>query len=187
MRAIDRLAAALDCAAALAACVLLGGDCAPQLILSLSLHEAAHLAAIRLAGVRRVRFASAGIGFRIAYPAAALSRAPRLAVSLAGCAANAALAAVSTALGAYRLAAVNVSLAAFNLLPIEGLDGGEALSAILSDRAEPARAYVVCRASSLAFSAALWLFSVYVQLRLAAAPEILLVSTFLMLRELTKQ
>ena len=187
----------LDLAAALAACVLLGGDCVPQFFVSLALHEAAHIAALRAFGTSRIRFTPAPLGFRLRFGAADLPRRARLAVSLAGCAANALLAAASLAFGVYppesaalssgalRFAAINVSLAAFNLLPIDGLDGAEAISAILSDRVEPRRAYVVCRALSLSFALALWLVSVFVQLRIAPAPEILLAASFLLIRELT--
>ena len=167
-------------------------------IVSVALHEAAHLAALRLAGVRRPRFASAALGFRLRYGASPLSRRERLAVTLAGCAANAALAAASLALGAFcrvpasfapslfRLAAINLSLAAFNLLPIDGLDGGEALAVILEDRAEPRRAYALCRALSISFTLALWLFATFVQLRAAPSLEILLAASLLLFRELTR-
>ena len=198
MRAIDRASALLDAAALLAVCVLLGGDSAPLLIAAVALHEAAHLAALWLCGARGLRFASSALGFRLCYAAASLSRRSRLAVTLAGCAENIAFAAVTILICAFcrvpatltssalRFAAINLSLAAFNLLPIEGLDGGEALAVILSDRVEPRRAYAVCRAASLAFALALWLFAAYVQLRLATAPEILLASSVLLIRELTR-
>ena len=183
--ALDRAAALLDIAAAFALCVLLGGDSVPQIAASLALHEAAHLAVMYALGARRVRLSAAPFGFRLRYGAASLPRRARLAISLAGCAANAALAAVLLALGAFRFAAINVSLAAFNILPISGLDGAEALSTILDEHLEPRRAHAICSAVSLFFALTLWLFAVYVQLCVRPTPEILLASSFLLLRELT--
>ena len=196
-RAADLIVRALD-AAALAACVLIGGENAPLFVASVALHEGAHLAAMRLCGARGICFASAALGFRLRYGASPLSRRERLAVTLAGCAANAALAAASLALGAFcrvpasfasslfRFAAINLSLAAFNLLPIAGLDGGEALAVILKDLAEPRRAYALCRAFSISFTLALWLFATFVQLCAAPVPEILLAASLLLFRELTR-
>ena len=183
MRAIDRAAAVLDCAATLAAYVLIGGADAPALCAFAALHEASHVAALRAVGVREMRLCSAGIGFRLRYPAARLSLGAVLFVTFAGCAANAAAAIVFAALGAYRLAAVNASLALFNMLPVRGLDAHEALCAVL-ERFTAARAFFAARAVSLSFAFLLWLFSVFVSLRVVPSPELLLVSCFLLLREI---
>lgn len=184
MRAVEGLQTVLDAAALLAVCVLIGGGSVHLLVAAAAIHESAHVAVLRAFGERRVRFTAAGSGFRLHYAAHMMTLWRRLAVSLAGCAANSASAAFAVAFGEYRFAAINAALALFNLLPIEGQDGAEALSALLSRLLDDRRAYFVCRAVSVTFAAALWLASVFVQLRIAPLPQIILASTYLLLREL---
>ena len=182
MRANDFISRALDVLALAAACFLLCPEGAFELFISLSLHEAAHLAALRLCGVRSFDMSVSPLGLRIKYACAILPRRARIAAALSGAAANLTLAAVGFFLGALLFSSINLVLALFNLLPIEGLDGGEALAAILSNREnDPANAVKIISCVS---AAALWSFSVYVQLRAALAPEILVVSSALLIKEL---
>lgn len=184
MRAIERAVGLLDAAAAVSLCVLICGESAPHLIAAVLLHELSHVAALRCRGVKHIRLAASPTGLRIYYPGAALSFCSKLAVSLAGCASNLIAAAVSIPVGAFRFAAINTALAVFNLLPIAGLDGGEALSTVFERCADPSRAYAASRVISLVFAAALWIGAVFVSLRIFPSPEILLVSSILFSREL---
>ena len=182
MRAIDVFSRVLDVLAVAAVCALLCPEGAAELFSALIFHEAAHIAALRVCGARLVSLSPSGIGLRIRYAGASLSPRARLAIALSGAAANLALAIASAALGAFFFAAVNLVLAIFNLLPIEGLDGGEALSVILSDGAGY-RAHIL-RSVSTASAAALWMFSIFIQLRVAPSPETLAVSSVMLVREL---
>lgn len=187
MRAIDRVAGILDVLAVPALCVLLGAGEAPMLAICAALHELSHIAVLKICGGRLVRFYQRGFGLQIRYSSAGLPVFSQIAVSAAGPAANLFVAAAAIALGGYRLAAVNAVLAVFNLLPVGGLDGGEILLAGLGAVASPGLAWRITRAVSLAASAALWLFSLYVQLRLAPVPEILIVSSAIFIRELMQE
>lgn len=184
MRAIDRLGLILDVLAVPAFCVLLGGENAPLMILSLAVHELSHILALRLCKGRVIGFSSGGLGFRLRYASGNLSARARLAIVSAGAIANLVLAAVGLVLKCYRLVAVNIVLAAFNLLPIRGLDGGELLLCGLGTVLEPGISWRILHVISVATAAALWFFSLFVQLRLAPMPEILIVSAALLMREL---
>ena len=117
--------------AAAAACLLFyldpSGAFLPFLAAA-ALHEAAHIAALWLCGGRGMRLRLGGTG-------AVLSHAPlppgRLVFcALAGPAANL-ICLAAFARCAPRLAAVSALLGAYNLLPVEPLDGGTALRAAL--------------------------------------------------------
>lgn len=119
-------------------------------VASIVLHELAHAAAARVAGVRVAGW-QVGVGRRLArigrldvrawpiavgvrIPDARLARAPvgaRVAVHAAGPAANLTLAAVFSAWDPHGLAAgVNLALAGGNLLPLPALDGGWIVTAV---------------------------------------------------------
>lgn len=183
-RTIERASKILDVLAVPAICVLLGAEHAPLLVISLAIHELSHVAVLRLCGGRLLRFSTEGLGLRIRYAASGLPTCSQLAISSAGAAANLLLAAFALAFGGYRLAAVNIALAAFNLLPIRGLDGGELLLSGLGARLEGDLPWRISHAVSIAASTALWLLSLFVQLRLAPMPEILIVSSAMLIREL---
>lgn len=184
MRMIDRLGLILDVLAVPALCVLLGGENAPLLIVSLAVHELSHIVCLKLYGGRVIAFSSGGLGFRIRYAPGNLPARARIVIDSAGAASNLALAVLGLLFGGYRFAGVNIVLATFNLLPVRGLDGGELLLSGLASILEPGISWRVLHAVSTVTAALLWLFSLYVQLRLAPMPEILVVSAALLMREL---
>lgn len=184
MRVIDRLGIILGILAVPALCVLLGGDNAPIMIFSLAVHELSHIFFLKLCGGRMIAFSSGGLGFRIRYDSGNLSTRARLVIGSAGAASNLVLAALGLFFGGYRFAGVNIVLAAFNLLPVRGLDGGELLLCVLGSVLEPGISWRILHAVSTVTASVLWLFSLFVQLRLAPMPDILIVSAALLMREL---
>lgn len=92
------------------------------------LHEAGHLSAMLLYGCtpRAVTFYAGGIRISTRWTNR-LTKPARGVILSAGCAVNLLLAGVSFLMGREDLAAVNLSLALFNLLPLPALDGGRLL------------------------------------------------------------
>jgi Zn-dependent protease len=120
-------------------------------------HEAAHWAALRLAGggVSEVRLTISGVAMELRHPDA-LSYPGELAAALAGPLANLFLALTAALLGRwvtapvfYLFSGLNLGLMVWNLLPAEPLDGGRALSVILSWLVSPACAGLVLRITTL--------------------------------------
>ena len=108
----------------------------PVLLAASAVHEAGHLLAVRLCGLHLLEL-------RLTLGGAELVHTPGsyrddLRIALAGPAASLLLAAGMAAVrmawrvpGADMLAGVSAALGAFNLLPVEPLDGGQAVSAVL--------------------------------------------------------
>ena len=117
------------------------------------LHESAHFFMLALTHRRAqsLRLTAAGMTLRMQEDA--LCPLPAMcAVLLAGCAANAAAGAVFAFSGLADAAAVNTSLALFNLLPFSGTDGGTLLEVLLTHRlltAAPENIARILRAVSL--------------------------------------
>ena len=133
-----------------------------------ALHEAGHLAAIRLCGGQpRLLTLSAG-GLRIDY-AGALSWSRECAVALAGAAANL-LAAILACVWYARtgradaacMGGVQLLFACSNLLPLHALDGGQALRALLCRRLPLGTAEGLSLWVSRFFSGAILIFGLYI-------------------------
>ena len=129
---------------------------------ALAAHEAAHLCAMLIlrVPVKSVRVRAAGLEIsRGAY----LSYRKDIAVSLAGPLISlAAGAAALPAGGAVRFfGASSLALGVLNLLPVAGLDGGEALYSALCAALGPGRAWRITRGVSTAFCILIWIFSVW--------------------------
>ena len=134
---------------------LLGeGAAAAMLMVSLSAHEAAHLAVARCAGlsVPSVRLTPFGGAIRLDNPYAAPPGRVAL-TAAAGPAANLLLAVLSAALCQWKLLSpalcalclqTNALLVLFNLLPALPMDGGRILCALLSLHMDRGRAQNLC-------------------------------------------
>lgn len=154
----------------LAAFVLLDGTALLLgLMASVALHELAHVAAILRRGgsIERVELRAFRINIRLGRETC-LSYRDEMAVALAGPLANIAAAAAltlwSAVLGAFAgalfMVAANAALCLFNLLPIEDLDGGRTLRALLMTRMDMHLAERICTAVSWAFMLPLLALSV---------------------------
>lgn len=148
-------------AAVAAGCVLFyldpcGAFC--PFVLAAALHEASHLLALGACGAGARRFRLGGMGAVLSH--APLPCAREVLCALAGPGMNA-VCAFAFARSLPRFAAVSALLAAYNLLPVEPLDGGTALRALAEHHCGPLRGREIVRtvrAATLATLAlaALW-------------------------------
>ena len=145
---------------------------------AIAIHEAGHLLAIKATGGRVTAVRIRPAGLEIERGGRASSYAADAAVSIAGPAASVATAAAGFALGGvFRLyGTLSAILGVFNALPIEGLDGGYALKALLLARLTPEKASAVSRAVSMAFTLALWVASVWVMLMTGGNASLFIIS-----------
>ncbi len=99
-----------------------------------AMHEAGHIIAMRIAGirVRSMKFYSGGIALKTDKPCECAGLAYEMLIILAGCAVNLILFLLSYAAGAELFGLINLALMLFNLLPVSGLDGGRAVRAAVS-------------------------------------------------------
>ena len=135
-----------------------------------ALHELGHFAALILFRAGEVGFDAAAFGFRITPRGRMLSHVEEATVALAGPAVN--ITATLLCLpfckasdAAITFAAVNIILAALNLLPISGLDGARALSATLARCLSPDAAMAVTSCLSVALSSLGCFFGLFLLLR----------------------
>lgn len=130
-----------------AVAVLAGaGEVLPVAALSALGHEAGHLLALRLAGVRVERMRLTAFGAEIRADTRYLPYPREILCTVAGPAVNLALAVLlARAMGNYVAAGVNLTLGVFNLLPVPALDGGRILHLLVSWRRDPMAADRVCR------------------------------------------
>lgn len=132
--------------------------------LAAALHELGHLAAIYGLGGRVARLRLSVTGAEMTLSATRiLGPGARLLAALSGPVTNLAFASLSAGLGAYLgedaflFAGLNLSLAAFNLLPMEQLDGGQALGQLVTLLWSPQAAERTVRVISKLMAAALLL------------------------------
>lgn len=129
-------------------------------LLCVVVHEAGHITAAALtgAGINAVQFRLFGISIRMKGNVS-LSYGQELAVSLAGCAANALLCfaafiAVKTGFFVFQMQMIflfSLMIALFNLLPVASLDGGRALYLLIENRSDGERADKLLRLCSFCF------------------------------------
>lgn len=132
--------------------------------LAAALHELGHLAAIYGLGGRVTRLRLSVTGAEMTLSAAqTLGPVALILAALSGPVTNLAFASLSAGLGAYfgenafLFAGLNLSLAAFNLLPMEQLDGGQALGQLVTLLWSPQAAERTMRVLSKLMAAALLL------------------------------
>ena len=134
-------------------------------------HELGHLIAMCIYRVRISSLCLYGGGIRLTSELESVSLRVKLAVCVAGCAANIALASVGYVCHAYMVSAVNILLAAVNLLPFGKLDGARIAELLCIGFAAPD---TVCRKLKLikVFSAAV---AVVLLLLIGVRPDITLI------------
>ena len=103
------------------------------LLLSIALHESAHLAAMRLFGIPLAEIGLYPFGVQIRRGGSQVSYGRDAVVYLAGCFGSLLVGALTFEVNSL-LSAVNIALGLFNLLPVPPLDGGQALGAICRRR-----------------------------------------------------
>lgn len=121
----------------------------PLSMAACALHELGHWLIIRLLGgrVAALRITCVGAEMRLS-DRQPLGYVRQMAAALAGPAANLAAAWCAARLGTetgYCFAGINLALAAFNLLPAGGLDGGRSLWCVLAALSSPERASQLTR------------------------------------------
>lgn len=122
------------------------GTVLPVALASALCHELGHLAALRAAGAKVLRFRLNAFGAEIQADTRYLSYPREILCTLAGPAVNMLLALVfARMLGNYVAAGANLLLGSFNLLPVPALDGGRALHLLVSCLRDPMAADRVCR------------------------------------------
>ena len=144
---------------------------APLVVFSAALHEAGHLFALQRLGIRVEQIRFHPFGIEITAPGLfSLPYRGELCVAAAGPIANLLCACCTVALvflfgdftGALFLVVCNLALAGLNLMPVDDLDGGRILSALLLQKLDLDRAEVVLESVSnlslaLILAAGLWL------------------------------
>lgn len=157
--------------------------------LAAACHELGHVLAVWLWGGRVRRVCLTCVGAEMRLEGAHLGETlPALTCALAGPGANFLLAAGSARLagalgeGAWLFAGLNLALGCFNLLPVEALDGGRALRALLPRQIWAER---LCRGVSALLSLALSAGGLWLMVR-TANPTLFLTGAWLALLTLEK-
>lgn len=153
------------------------------ILLAALVHELGHVAVAKLLGAR-IRLCRTGIsGVSLRYDFSLISPAREAVICLAG-----PLTGVVILLCAYRsgsmsyFAGASAALAVLNLLPISYLDGGCALSAMLSVILPPDAVWQICRALSVTFTLGLWCAAVVMMLRAGGDISVMAAAVYLLYR-----
>lgn len=173
-------------AAALAASFFNGFEYVLLVALAALLHEAGHIAAAKALRVPGAGTSALPFGLSLKFDFSGVPYAKEAAVCAAGAAANAVACAVTLLIfrhpGTHAVFFIftNISLALFNLLPVSPLDGSGILRAVLCIFFEPRCANRAAAWICAIFSAAFFVFTVYIQLRIGANLSLMLISVFLL-------
>ncbi|MBR4896295.1 MAG: M50 family metallopeptidase [Clostridia bacterium] len=147
------------------------------------LHEAGHIAAARLLGIPCRRGSGVIGGLRLAFDFSRAGYWQEAAVHLAGPAAGILGAFLAARIpGGEDFGGVSLLLAAVNLLPCEGLDGGGILRCLLHLTPLGFRAESAARTVSLLVCAAFWLFAAREALRGGNLSVLLFAAALMILR-----
>lgn len=156
--------------------------------LACALHEAGHIAAIRLMGgkIRALRLSVVGAELVFSQRGRGLSYGQEIFAAVSGPSVNIALALLSARLipgiggeGLSLFSGLNLALGGFQLLPVLPLDGGRALLALLEMLWQPAAALRVLEVFSLGFEALLLGLGVMALLRTGTNFTLLLIALWL--------
>ena len=147
------------------------------------LHELGHIIAAAILGVK-MKFCKSGMaGLNLVYDFSVVSHLRETAVCLAGPATGLVIFFIGYRNGAVSyFAAASLGLTIFNLMPISFLDGGCALSAILSTFLMPSVVWVICRTLSVIFTILMWIAAVMLLLRMNGDISTMAVVVYLLYR-----
>ncbi|MBE6708361.1 MAG: hypothetical protein E7578_03855 [Ruminococcaceae bacterium] len=147
------------------------------------IHELGHIIAAFILGIK-MRFYKVGIaGLSLRYDFSGTSHISEAVVCLSGPALGILVFLFGYARGtvSYFIGA-SAGLSLFNLLPISYLDGGCALSALLSVFLSPDTVWRICRVLSIVFTVLLWVGAVFMIIRSYGDISVLAVSVYLLYR-----
>ena len=154
------------------------------IFLSILLHEAGHLCVMAIFGIGIESVTLLPVGIDIKRRQKYISYPKELILALAGIAVNLS---VFFIFRKYEFFAyTNLLYALINLIPIKGLDGGNALEAFLLSVCEYERAERTARAVSFVFLVFLWMLGVYILFVLNGNISIFALSVFLFISTIMK-
>ena len=155
-----------------------------SLCLAVCIHEIGHISAAMLLGADIMSFKGTFLGLRIRYSSISLGTAGECIVNLSGSLFGLLSAAAVSITPLIRydffisFAALSVTLALVNLLPVRGLDGGSTIMCILDRFMLPDRSEKIMNIISTASSIAFWVVSVRIQMRSGVNLSILALSVY---------
>ena len=154
------------------------------ILISVLLHESGHLAVMALYGIGIEKITLLPIGIDIQRRHKYISYQKEAVLALAGAAVNLTVFVMLGCRG--ELAYTNLLYALINLIPAKGLDGGNALEALLLSALDMDRAQRVLDVTSFIFLILLWMLGVYMLLLLNGNISIFALSIFLFVSVIMK-
>ena len=158
------------------------------LIMCYLIHEAGHLVFAKITCTPVKRVGASSFRLCIYYDTSTVSYKKELLVCLGGIIFNLIFAVLPHILGFVTsdfvsfFSICNLSLAFMNLCPVETLDGGGALNALLKCVMAEERAERLCKSLSMLFTVAMWLLAVYLQLILNSNISFFAISIALLIK-----
>ncbi len=159
------------------------GDKYASILAAALIHELGHMIAAAILGVK-MRLCRAGMaGVSLKYDFSVISHGREAFVCLAGPAVGIAVFFFGYKNGTPSyFAAASLGLTVFNLLPISFLDGGCALSAVLSAFFPPDKVWYIGRILSVTFTILLWVTAVLMMLRMGGDLSVMAAAVYLLYR-----
>ena len=159
------------------------------LIAAVLVHEAGHITAMAAQGVGIAEIVFLPCGIDIRRKNKFISYKSEILISLCGCGVNLIVFACFCRLRGYGgfFAWVNLIYCAVNLLPITGLDGGEALRSFLKSFFDPRKADKIMKRTSFVFCVLLWICGVYILIVLNGNFSVFAMSVFLFVSSVLKK
>lgn len=150
------------------------------------IHESGHIATAAILKIPLDGISVTPFGIRMSYAFSAISPRRALAVITAGSAVGISCAALALAFHMYEhdfgmdFIIFSLAFGVVNLLPVSGLDGGEATAVISDMLLSPKSSHRIKYALSASFAVIFWIFTVRAQLRSDADPSMLFISLYLL-------
>ncbi|MBE6541238.1 MAG: hypothetical protein E7672_02195 [Ruminococcaceae bacterium] len=154
------------------------------LIIAVTFHELSHIVTAKFLGIKYISLSPKISGAVLTFDFTAVNYLSELFVHLAGGIGGMSAALVAFLLfhkNAIEFIGISVVLTLINYLPIENLDGGGILKTILLLFCSPDTVYKLCRVVSLITIILLWIFVLWIELRVSANFSVLLLVLSLMI------